>query len=399
MKTRLISMALITSGMLAGCGSTAVTDAGLSDAGATDGAVVAGDAGLPMSFRTPAAAAFTNMTSAARTVNVTVTGEGEAQNGFDYTATPPMGERVVVDGWELRFRRVLTTVSNVRLNRPGTTPSDQSMVGAAVYASPRAFAINAAKTGAITSGDGETSIPLLVIPSADGGGALDPMVRYAFSFDLVAANAGATNVNLDEGDVTAYEEMLRKGWTWLFEGTATYRGTAPMAGSAAASYPTTIAFRLGFGADARYLNCNNPDNGGDDLPGVAPNANNAVTAQITLHIDHMFWGALGAEDPPLRFDHIASRARGTGAMGEVTMDDLMGVVPTNLRDRMSRAVPDRGGQTMGYTARDPNALSFDLGGNTGLNDLRDYLAFSQRASGHLNSEGLCAVRPVGGFRY
>jgi hypothetical protein len=54
---------------------------------------------------------------------------------------------------------------------------------------------------------------------------------------------------------------------------------------------------------------------------------------------------------------------------------------------------------MGYTARDPNTLSFDLGGNTGLSDLRDYLAFSQRASGHLNSEGLCAVRPVGGFRY
>ena len=399
MKTRLISMAFVTTGLLAGCGSTAVTDAGVTDAGAADGAVVAGDAGLPTSFRTPAAAAFTNMTTAARTINVTVTGEGEARNGFDYAATPPMGERVFVDGWELRFRRVITTVSNVRLNRPGTTPSDQSMVGAAVYTSPRAFAINAAKTGAITSGDGETSIPLLVIPSADGGGALDPMVRYAFSFDLVGANAGATNVNLDEGDVTAYEEMLRKGWTWLFEGTATYRGTAPMAGSAAASFPTTIAFRFGFGADARYINCNNPDNGGDDLPGVAPNANNAVTAQITLHIDHLFWGALGAEDPPLRFDHIASRARGTGALGEVTMDDLMGVVPTNLRDRMNRAVADRGGQTMGYTARDPNALSFDLGGNTGLNDLRDFIAFSQRASGHLNSEGLCAVRPNGTFRY
>jgi hypothetical protein len=399
MKTRLISMAFVTAGMLAGCGSTAVTDAGVTDAGAADGAVVAGDAGLPTSFRTPAAAAFTNMTTAARTINVTVTGEGEAQNGFDYAATPPMGERVFVDGWELRFRRVITTVSNVRLNRPGTTPSDQSMVGAAVYTSPRAFAFNAAKTGSITSGDGETSIPLMVIPSADGGGALDPMVRYAFSFDLVAASAAATNVNLDEGDVTAYEEMLRKGWTWLFEGTATYRGTAPMAGSAAASFPTTIAFRFGFGADARYINCNNPDNGGDDLPGVAPNANNAVTAQITLHIDHLFWGALGAEDPPLRFDHIASRARGTGAMGEVTMDDLMGVVPTNLRDRMNRAVADRGGQTMGYTARDPNSLSFDLGGNTGLNDLRDYLAFSQRASGHLNSEGLCAIRPSGTFRY
>ncbi|MFO0630293.1 MAG: hypothetical protein U0325_32355 [Polyangiales bacterium] len=398
MKTRLISVGLAASWALVGCGANAITDAGVTDAGGVDSAAVAGDAGLPPSFRTPAAAAFTNTTNAARTLHVTLTGEGEAQNGFDYTAAPPMGERVFVDGWELRFRRVITTVANVRLNRPGTTPSDPSMVGAPVFTSPRSFAVNAAKAGSITSGDGETSIPLLVIPGADGGGALDPMVRYAFSFDLVGASAAATNVNLDEGDVVAYEEMLRRGWTWLFEGTATYRGVAPMAGSAFASYPTTVAFRFGFGADARYLNCNNPDNGGD-VPGVAPNANNAVTAQITLHIDHLFWGALGAEDPPLRFDHLAARARGAGDMGEVTMDDLMGVVPTNLRDRMNRAVGDRGGQTMGYTARDPNALRVDLGGNTGLNDLRDVLAFSQRASGHLNSEGLCTIRPVGGFRY
>jgi len=398
MNSRHFLGSFVVASLLGGCGGTTPTPAG--DAGAADVAPSAVDGGttLAATFRTPVAPAFSTTTSAARTIHVAITGEGEAQNGFDYTASPPMGERVVVDGWQLRFDRVIATVANVRLNRPGTSPSDRTVVGDAVYTSPAAFAVNVARMGTLTGTDGDTSIPLMVIPAGTSG-PLDPTVRYAFSYDLVSARASATNVNLDGGDVTAYQEMLTRGWTWLFEGTATYQGAAPAAGSAFASFPTTVRFRFGFGAEARYINCDNPDNGGDDLPGVAPNASRAVTAQITLHVDHLLWGALGVEDPPLRFDHIAARARGAGTMGEVTLDDLMGVVPTNLRDRMNRAVADRGAQTMGYTARNPNALSFDLGGNTGITDLRDFLAFSQRASGHLNGEGLCAVRPLGALRY
>lgn len=399
MKRSLISVGSIATTIALGCGGSTQPPAGGDASTGADAVVAPSDGGLPSSFRTPVAPAFTNQTNAPRSIRVTITGEGEARDGFDYSASPGMDERVVVDGWELRFARVLTTVSNVRLNLPGTTPSDQSMVGAAVAMNPAHFAVNLSRAGSITGSEGEGTIPLAVIAGGNSGGTLDPMVRYAFSYDLVRANAAATNVNLDESDVAAYEEMLRSGWSWLIEGTANYRGAAPMAGSAFASLPTTVRFRFGFNADARYINCNNPDNGGDDLPGVAPSPNGAVTAQITLHIDHLFWGALGVEDPPLRFDHIAARARGEGANGEVTMADLMGVVPTNLRDRMNRVVADRGGQTMGYTPRDPNALSLDLGGNTGLADLRDFVAFSHRASGHLNSEGLCAVRPINPLAY
>lgn len=389
----------LAAALCAACGASPnPSDAGAADGGAADASIDASDASLPQAFRTPVAPAFTSSTSAPRTINVAITGEGEAQEGFDYTASPTPGARVFVDGWELRFARVITTVANVRLNGPGAMPSDRSVVGAAVFTSPRAFAVDLAKRGPLTGSDGDTAIPLLVISGADGGGALDPAVRYAFSYDLVRASAAATNVNLDGDGVTAYEEMLRRGWTWRVEGTATYRGTPAMAGSAFAAYPTAVRFALGFGADARYVNCDNPDNGAD-MPGVAPGAGAAVTAQITVHVDHLFWGALGVEDPPLRFDAFAARARMGDATAEVTLDDLMGVVPTNLRDRMNVVVPDRGGQTAGYTPRNPNALSFDLGGNTGITDLRDFVAFSQRASGHLNGDGLCAVRPVGGFRY
>ena len=80
MKTRLISMAFVTTGLLAGCGSTAVTDAGVTDAGAADGAVVAGDAGLPTTLRTPAAAAFTHTPPATRPNTVRVSGGAAAPN-------------------------------------------------------------------------------------------------------------------------------------------------------------------------------------------------------------------------------------------------------------------------------------------------------------------------------
>ena len=383
---------------------TLITALALAGAGCSD-ATPAGAAptypGTDTLGATPVQSAFTMATNAPRTVQVSISSEGFGQQGFAYAAMPPDGEPVFVDGWEVRFTRILVTVKNVRLNGPGTTPSDPAAVGGAVALNPRAYAVNVQKAGPVTGAGGgeETAIPLFVFTAADSGAALDPTVRYAFSYDAVAATMAATNVNLDAGDVTAYQTMVTRGWTQLLEGTATYRGTAPAPGSAFAAFPTAVRFSFGFGAPSTYANCNNPDNGADGAPGVQPSANGRARAQITFHMDHAFWESLGREDPPLHFDPIAARAMGSGAMGVVTLDDLMGVVPTNLRDRMSRAVADRGGQTMGYTARNAAALSLDPGGTAGINDLRDFVAFSARASGHLNADGLCAVRPSGALRF
>lgn len=370
-----------------------------------DGAAMNGPApvypGTDALGRTPVPAAFTGAAGAPRTVQVSISSEGFGQRGFAYSATPPPGEPVLVDGWEVRFTRILVTVKNVRLNAPGTSPGDQSAVGAPVATNPRAYAVNVQREGALTGagGGGETAIPLFVFTAADSGAALSTTTRYAVSYDVVAATTASTNVNLDEGDLAAYQTMAARGWTELVEGTATYRGVAPPAGSAFASYPTSVRFSLGFGAPARYLNCYNPDNGAEEAPGVQPSASRAARAQLTFHMDHLFWEALAREDPPLHFDHLAARATGSGATGVLSMDDLMGVVPTNLRDRMNNTVPDRGGQTMGYTARNPMALSLDLGGAAGVADLRDFVAVSARASAHLNADGLCAMRPSGPLRY
>lgn len=390
---------------LVGCSdpAPAVTDSGLADSGTgTDVVLPVGDAAvLPPSFSTPVAPAFTAASRDPRTIQVSISTEDLGQSGFDYTATPAGGAVVFVDGWELRFSRIIVSIGNVRLNQPGPTPTDQSSVGAAVAAVPGIFAVDAQKPGPLTGAGGapETAIPLAVIRAPAAGGTLDPTVRYAFSYDAVIASATATNVNLDATGVTLYEQMVRRGWTQYVEGVATYRGTTTGLPEVFSSYPTSVTFRLGWGAPAQYLNCNNPDNGGDDMPGVQPSASNAARAQITFHMDHLFWGALGVEDPPPHFDQFAARSQLVEGASVVTLDDLVGVVPTNLVDRMMRAVPDRGGQTMGYTPRNAAALSLELGGTSGIRDLRDFATYSARAGGHLNADGLCFVRPSGAIRY
>jgi hypothetical protein len=382
---RVLSCLLLGATLALGCGDTTTPMTGAPPTWP----------GTDMLGTTPVAPAFTMAANDAKTIQVSISSEGFGQQGFSYAAMPPAGEPVFVDGWEVRFTRILVTVQNVRLNRPGNTPSDPASVGAAVVSNPRAYAVNVQKAGPVTGAGGgeETAIPLFVFRSDAQGAALSTTTRYALSYDVVPATMASTNVNLDAADLAAYQTMVTRRWTQLIEGTATYRGMAPAMGSAFTTYPTTVRFNFGFGAPTAYVNCANPDNGAKDMPGVQPSATGRARAQLTFHMDHTFWDALGREDPPLHFDHLAARAMTMGTMGVVTMDDLTGVVPTNLRDRMMRAVPDRGGQTMGYMARNPMALSLDLGGTAGINDLRDFIAFSTRASAHLNADGLCAVRP------
>jgi hypothetical protein len=378
------------------------SDAAVPDAGSLPDAVTPTvDAALPPSFATPVAPAFSAATREPRTIQVSVSSEDLGQLGFDYTATPASGAIVFVDGWELRFSRILLTLANIRLSGPGASPSDRSSVGALVASVPGSFAVDVQKPGALAGAGGapETAIPLAVIRAPSAGGSLDTTVRYAFSYDAVAATPGATNVNLDASGVALYQQMIRRGWSQYIEGTATYRGATAGLAPAFADYPSEVTFRLGWAAPVQSINCNNPDNGGDEMPGVQPSATTAARAQITFHMDHLFWGALGVENPPLHFDQFASRAR-TGAGGsEVTLDDLQGVAPTHLVDRQMRPVPDRGAQTMGYTPRNAAALSFDLGGTSGIRDLRDFVTFSARSNGHLNADGLCFVRPSGPITY
>jgi hypothetical protein len=372
------------------------------DSSAPTEASAPSDASVGPEFERPFEPGITATSNDPRTIHVTVSSERLGQQGFDYTPTPSNEQIVFVDGWEVRFEQILVTLSNVRLNMPGNNPSDQTVIGAEVVSDPRAFALDAKKMGALAgaSGGAETAIPLFAFRTTSAGAALDPSVRYAFSFDVVRAQGNASNVNLSREQFADYNEMIAKGWTILLTGTATYRGRAPMAGTPEADYPTSVRFRHGFGAPARYFNCQNPDNGADGAPGVAPRTTGAARAQISMHMDHLFWLRLNVEDPPPRFDHFAARAT-AGAMGAPALsvlDDLMGVASTNIVDRMMRPVPDRGGQTTGYTPMGPRLVA-ESNGAPGLDDLRGFIAYSSRAMIHMNADGLCALRPSGPITY
>ncbi len=378
---------------LGACG----TPAPVSDGGA-DGASPSSDASVGPEFERPFNAGITPMSNDPRTIQVIVSSEELGQQGFEYTATPQPDQIVFVDGWEVRFDAILTTFGGVRLDLPGMSPSDQSAVGASVARDGRRFAIDVHKAGPFRGAGEDSAIPLFAFQRTDAQGMLDPQVRYAFSFDVVPATGSATNVNLSPAQFPDYNEMIARGWTTLVSGTATYRGTAPAAGSPEASYPTAVRFRYGFGAPAQYINCANPDNGMEGAPGIAPRTTGAVRAQITFHMEHLFWLRLNVEDPPVHFDHFAARAT-MGPMGAVsTLDDLVGVAPTNLLDRMMRPIPDRGGQTMGYTPMGPR-LTAQLNGASGIDDQRGFMAFSARSMAHMNADGLCFVRPTGPLRF
>jgi hypothetical protein len=397
---RTAAFCLIALASLEACSPPPVTTDG-GDASSNNDASSSSDGGLGPHFDMPFDPGITPTGNAPNTINVTITSEEEGQHGIHYDPMPAMDEIVIVDGWEIHFDSIITTISNVRLNEPGTMPADPSMVGALVAQEPRSFAIDVHKRGSFPSAGGgdATAIPLFAFRQSASGAALNPMVRYAFSFDISAASPTATNVNLSREQYADYQEMIAKRWTVLIKGRADYRGRPAMPGSVFADYPTSVRFRYGFGAPASYINCDNPDNGGmDGAPGVAPRATGPARAEITLHMEHLFWLRLNVEDPPAHYDVFAARAT-PGSMGMPavsTMDDLMGVVPTNLVDRMMRPIPDRGDQTTGYMPMGMRLVA-QTNGASGIDDMRSFVAYAVRSFAHLNSDGLCVVRPTGPF--
>lgn len=385
---------------------------GTAACGSGGGALDAGDAGadtgggggnLPAGFfSTPLTPPFT-MTGPndPRSVQVVASGEALAETGFDYTATPPEGEVGFVDGWEVRFDKYLVVVGNVTLSTPGPDPAQRQTVGPTVAEAAGPWLVDLHRAGAVSgAGEGEHASPLALLRMPTAGGQFDTAARYAFSFRTVPASGSMSNVNVTEADRADVEQMLARGWTHFFSGTARYRGRAASAtvDPTFVSYPTEVRFRFGFGAPAQYINCHNPQLGEEDTPanrGIQASMTGPVRAQLTMHTDHFFWDQADVEGTPLRFDALAARSQGfgMGAMAAVSMDDLMGVSLTAPLDRANMPVIDRSNMTMGQSGVGP--LAYRRNSAMNVNDLRDFVAYNARQQGHLNSDGLCFVQPSG----
>lgn len=342
--------------------------------------------------------------SATGSVKVQISGEEAGTDGFLF----PTGSEVTLgDGWEIQFSHVLVTIGNVTLSEnPDRAPSDQSRTGAAVAEAAGPWAVDLHKEGDETGAGGEGKAVLLTTITDEP---LEADQRYAFSFDTVAARSSAEKVNF-EGDAEAealYSQMITKGYSVLYTGTATFKGTNCDVSDPTYDFdqiPTEIEFELGFATPTSYVNCQNQENQGDPFPdeeyqrGISILGNDTSLAQITLHLEHSFYADVQHE-PAIYFGQMAARLVGQPAGTVLTTDDLVGVDPTALTDGEGAALPWR--ICDGSTLPSSEQMGFDVGSvpvdpsadpSDALRDYRDYVNYVQSTQGHLNGgEGLCYI--------
>lgn len=343
----------------------------------------------------------------------TASGEVLALGGYGF---PPatMDDPAFVDGWEVKFTELLVTVDKITLSEsPDTDPGDESKTGALVAEVDGPWAIDLHKGGPLPGkgGAGEQAVQIATLDNQNknGGKPFANDTRYAFGFDVVPATAAATLVNLDDQGKADYAEMQQKGYTVLYVGTATFKGTSCTADDPDGvldALPKVVNFKLGFKSPTTYVNCQNPDNDpakalGDEEHerGVIVKDNQAVTAQVTIHTDHPFWESF-VHDSPAHFDMIAAQYAGATGTPTAVLEDMKGVDPTAITDDKGNALPWRS-CTPFYTPPGTGQMSFDTlsiqVSPTGdpskvIRDLYDYMTYNQSTQGHLNSDGLCFVK-------
>lgn len=364
-------------------------------------------------------------------LTVTISGEGAALSGFSFPAA--QNEPSFVDGWDVKFERILVTVDNIVLtDNPDANPTDQSVTGAVVAKATGPWAVDMSKPGTSTEivpegtatdvhgtdpreddGHGHAAPgtrhpaaqPLVKIQSLTGDTKLDPSVRYGFGFDIVPASANATKTNLDSSADGDYAEMVSKGWAVLYVGTATFRGTDCKTSDASYDFsalPKTVKFRFGFKTPTQYANCQNTDlrgkafDGEEAQRGVQVDGNGHSTAQITLHVDHPFWSTVDHDAAELFFDQMAALASPDGTL---TLDDLAAADFTSFKDKKGVALPWR--SCVATKTPKQGTRTFDSGSvpvnpqgapESSLRHYADFVSYQQSTEGHLNADGLCAVK-------
>jgi hypothetical protein len=376
-----------------------------SDNGGTDGGV--------RTFTPP----FTSSSAEIpKSIRVTFSGETFGESGLPYPGTCPSGGEEAlffVDGWSVTFDEYLVVVDNIRLDsQAGNTV--QTNVGTRVATSTGGpWVLDMHKPSGFVGKDGvEPAGALYLFTAPNSGGSFDPAVKYAFSYDVVKATNNVVNVNLSQTQVdNDLALMIQKGWTKYVKGTATitdalagYPGNADLDAKFKAM-PRTIHFTFGWDDHDSAINCNNPDfNLPEDDPagrGIQVSATGAVVAQITTHVDHIFWNQLIIHGTPLHFDQVAAwaTAANSNPATPLALDQLNHPLVATFAD--GTPMPDRGYvQPTASCASplpedQPKQLTLQLSGSAGsvpptvVKNISDFMAFSGQSQMHLNADGLC----------
>ncbi len=397
---------------------------------------------------------------------VTISGESNALTGYPFPPDNFSSDTYLPDGWEFQILEYIVVVDKITLWQNPDLSADQSQHGAQVAHLDGPFVVDLHKGGKIVGQGGypELATPLGAITSQNDNGdqPFDTTggTRYGFGFSTVPATYAAENVNLDSSEAADFALMVQKGYSVFYRGTAVWKGDDPSnpyscvqtnagAGEDAglvddgdAGVPTytdggydfslidklTFSFTLGFSTPTNYVNCQNMTGGGQPLPGedyargVAAQASQSTTAQVTVHMDHPFWESF-QEDTPVHWDDIAAQYVGSTANPvPVNTEDFVGVrfhpwfdktgTPLPWRNCVgSNYSPPGNGQMFFSTLSvpiDPQAACTGAPGQDyskdvcpDIRDYYDYIRYTQSTQGHLNSQGLCFIdrqypAPAGG---
>ena len=328
--------------------------------------------------------------------SVQVTYSGEAVGPLTLHGAPQgEGSPYFVDGWQVTFDTYLISLGNLRLTRDPEASQDPSVLGPVVAQAPGPFLVDMAAASDFSQASGSGA--LLRWTHQDDGTPFARDGRYGFSFASRPATADMQVMGaVEPQQLAARAQMAAAGWTHYIAGTATFVGSGVHPDAAMqkrfAALPAQVPFVFGFNAAGNILNCRNPDLAG--AHGLQATAAGAVNLQITAHVEHLFWDALGAESAPLRFDPIAAQASSLPGAPPLALHTLQQSLRATFSD--GTPLPDRAPYITGLTV--PTEQRGQVVYNTGslpataISNLADLMAFSVQAQLHLNGGGLCFIR-------
>lgn len=248
-------------------------------------------------------------------VEITLTGEEAATEGLPFSED---GETLAFsDGdWTVRFDHYVVALRDITL-------------GGSSLAGP--FVVDLSKA------TGE--------PPAFSLGTLDAVEigRAPFGFTIEAAEAGAGV--LGDVDEAVADAMVEADASYAIAGTAS-------------DGISSVRFDWQLAAHTRNTECTNGDDG---TQGVVVIENGTVEAEITVHIEHVFYDTLGVEGPSLVMDAMVALA---GEDGVVTTSELAAAA-------IDPIIYDKG--------------SYDVV------DMLGFVTIGAASQAHLNGAGLCTL--------
>ena len=348
-------------------------------------------------------------------VEVTFSGETLGINGLPFQPVS-QGDPYFVDGWNMAIDEDIVVVGNIALNTMPTEDQTWYDMGPQVAHKVGPYVFDAHQAAGFIGKDGvEPASPMFVFDNEDDGSSFDSNQRYAFSYDTVVAAYPAWNLNLTSQGQADYDVMVSNGWNKFIRATATYVGTGAYPDMATQmkfnAFPTTVNFTMGWNDATSNTNCVNADLGAeDDLMnrGVVIFPDQASVAQITMHVDHLFWDKLKQEGAALRFDPIAAFAPADTSTTPFSLNSFHAQhllatfadgspLPDRAPDQPNPS-PNAGANTPDDVQPNPLQITFNLNGVTAPDgsafpdDLVQFMAFSAQSQMHLNAQGLCYIK-------